>query len=108
MIWSKPFFHYDVARWLDGDALQPPDSRKTGRNGAWRHLKASDVISMPDTWEYPWFAAWDLAFHCAALALVDIDFAKDQIELLLGDTRARSRLMGLSATSIRRSSPGPR
>ena len=86
MIWSKQFFHYDVARWLDGDALQPPDSRKTGRNGAWRHLKASDVISMPDTWEYPWFAAWDLAFHCAALALVDIDFAKDQIELLLRDT----------------------
>jgi hypothetical protein len=86
MIWSKQFFHYDVARWLDGDQLPPPDTRKTGRNGTWRHLKASDVISMPDTWEYPWFAAWDLAFHCAALALVDIDFAKDQVELLLGDT----------------------
>jgi hypothetical protein len=86
MIWSKQFFHYDVARWLDGDQLRPPGDRRAGRNGAWRHLKASDVISMPDTWEYPWFAAWDLAFHCAALALVDIDFAKDQIELLLGDT----------------------
>jgi hypothetical protein len=83
MIWSKQFFHYDVARWLDGDQLPPPDSRKWGRNRSWRHLKAAHVISMPDKWEYPWFAAWDLAFHCAALALVDVDFAKDQIELLL-------------------------
>ena len=83
MIWSKQFFHYDVARWLDGDALAPPEGRKWGRNRTWRHLKAAHVISMPDTWEYPWFAAWDLAFHCAALALVDVDFAKDQIELLL-------------------------
>jgi hypothetical protein len=83
MIWSKQFFHYDVARWLDGDRLPPPDGRRHGRNGQWRHLKAQHVISMPDKWEYPWFAAWDLAFHCAALALVDVDFAKDQIELLL-------------------------
>ena len=83
MIWSKQFFHYDVARWLDGDQVSPPESRKSGRNRGWRHLKAQHVISMPDTWEYPWFAAWDLAFHCAALALVDVDFAKDQIELLL-------------------------
>jgi hypothetical protein len=83
MIWSKQFFHYDVARWLDGDQFPPPDSRKWGRNRTWRHLKAHHVISMPDAWEYPWFAAWDLAFHCAALALVDVDFAKDQIELLL-------------------------
>ena len=83
MIWSKQFFHYDVARWLDGDQLPPPDGRRWGRNRTWRHLKAHHVISMPDTWEYPWFAAWDLAFHCAALALVDVDFAKDQIELLL-------------------------
>ncbi len=83
MIWSKQFFHYDVARWLDGDAIEPPGSRKTGRNRHWRHMKAADVISMCDKWEYPWFAAWDLAFHCAALALVDVDFAKDQIELLL-------------------------
>ncbi|MBL8539332.1 MAG: hypothetical protein JNK68_03055 [Betaproteobacteria bacterium] len=83
MIWSKQFFHYDVARWLDGDALPPPDTRRHGRNRSWRHMKAAHVISMPDTWEYPWFAAWDLAFHCAALALVDIDFAKEQIELLL-------------------------
>ena len=83
MIWSKQFFHYDVARWLDGDALRPPESRKGGRNRSWRHLRAAHVISMPDKWEYPWFAAWDLAFHTAALALVDVDFAKDQIELLL-------------------------
>ncbi len=83
MIWSKQFFHYDVARWLDGDQFAPPEGRKWGRNRTWRHLKAHHVISMPDAWEYPWFAAWDLAFHCAALALVDVDFAKDQIELLL-------------------------
>ena len=83
MIWSKQFFHFDVALWLDGDELKPPDGHRQGRNHAWRHLKASHVISMPDKWEYPWFAAWDLAFHCAALALVDVDFAKQQIELLL-------------------------
>jgi hypothetical protein len=85
MIWSKQFFHFDVARWLDGDQLAPPEGRKFGRNRRWRHMKAHDVISMPDTWEYPWFAQWDLAFHCAALALVDVDFAKDQIELLLNE-----------------------
>ena len=83
MLWSKQFFHYDVARWLDGDGFPPPDSRKYGRNRYWRHFKAGDVISMPDTWEYPWFAAWDLSYHCSALALVDVDFAKDQIELVL-------------------------
>jgi len=83
MIWNKQFFHYDVARWLDGDTVAPPAGRRRGRNHAWRHLQARHVVSMPDKWEYPWFAAWDLAFHCAALALVDVDFAKDQIELLL-------------------------
>jgi hypothetical protein len=83
MIWSKQFFHYDVARWQDGDVIPPPANRRYGRNRSWRHMKAADVISMPDKWEYPWFAAWDLAFHCAALALVDVDFAKEQIELLL-------------------------
>ncbi|MFN0316400.1 MAG: MGH1-like glycoside hydrolase domain-containing protein [Burkholderiales bacterium] len=85
MIWSKQFFHYDVAQWLDGDQPPPPGERKGGRNRLWRHMRAAHVISMPDKWEYPWFAAWDLAFHCAALALVDVDFAKDQIELLLGE-----------------------
>ncbi|MDQ3186160.1 MAG: glucosidase, partial [Pseudomonadota bacterium] len=83
MIWNKQFFHYDVSAWLKGDQVPPPPSRKHGRNHNWRHLKASHVISMPDAWEFPWFAAWDLAFHCAALALIDVDFAKDQIELLL-------------------------
>lgn len=83
MIWCKQFFHYDVARWLDGDRLPPPQSRKRGRNHYWRHFKSGDVISMPDAWEYPWFAAWDLAYHSAALALVDVDFAKDQIELMI-------------------------
>jgi hypothetical protein len=85
MIWSKQFFHYDVERWLAGDQLPPPDTRAGGRNARWKHLKAHDVISMPDAWEYPWFAAWDLAFHCATLALVDVDFAKDQIELMVSD-----------------------
>ena len=83
MIWSKQFFHYDVRDWLDGDQMPPPAGRKQGRNRSWRHFKAEQVISMPDKWEYPWFAAWDLAFHCAALVLVDVDFAKDQLELLL-------------------------
>ena len=83
MIWSKQFFHYDVERWLKGDLIPPPAARRHGRNAQWKHLKAADVISMPDAWEYPWFAAWDLAFHCGALALVDVDFAKDQIELML-------------------------
>jgi hypothetical protein len=84
MLWSKQFYHFDVAEWLDGDPRQPPPppSRKTARNAAWRHLSASDIISMPDTWEYPWFAAWDLAFHCVTLSLVDPAFAKDQLLLL--------------------------
>jgi len=83
MIWSKQFFHYDVERWLAGDRLPPPDDRRHGRNRRWPHFKASQILSMPDKWEYPWFAAWDLAYHCAALALVDVDFAKEQLELLL-------------------------
>ena len=83
MIWSKQFYHYDVGNWLDGDKVPPPESREQGRNRNWRHLAAAHVISMPDCWEYPWFAAWDLGFHCAALALVDVDFAKEQVELLL-------------------------
>lgn len=86
MIWSKQFFHYDVLRWLQGDGQPPPACRKSGRNARWRHLRAGDVISMPDTWEYPWFAAWDLAFHCLAFASIDIDFAKNQLELLLKET----------------------
>jgi len=83
LVWNKQFYHYLVDRWLDGDRVRPPESRKSGRNARWRHMKGADVISMPDTWEYPWFAAWDLAFHAVALSLVDVDFAKEQIELLL-------------------------
>ena len=84
MLWSKQFFHYDVDRWLAGDPASPPPppSRLLGRNSGWRHLNNAEVISMPDTWEYPWFAAWDLAFHCVALAHVDADFAKDQLLLM--------------------------
>jgi hypothetical protein len=85
MLWSKQFFHYDVAEWLRGDSAQPPPpgTRQKGRNHEWYHMSAHDVISMPDKWEYPWFAAWDLAFHCVTLALVDLEFAKDQL-LLMG------------------------
>jgi hypothetical protein len=77
MIWSKQFFHYDVPLWLQGDPTQPspPLERKHGRNCDWKHLNNADVISMPDKWEYPWFAAWDLAFHCVALSEIDAEFA---------------------------------
>ena len=84
MLWSKQFFHYDVRRWLEGDPAgpQPPPQRWSGRNHDWTHLNNRDVISMPDKWEYPWYAAWDLAFHCVALAHVDPEFAKSQLLLL--------------------------
>jgi hypothetical protein len=84
MLWSKQFYHYDVLRWLDGDPAEPPPPaiRQNGRNARWRHLNNMDVISMPDTWEYPWYAAWDLAFHCVTLAHVDPEFAKSQLVLL--------------------------
>jgi hypothetical protein len=85
LLWSKQYYHYVVKNWLEGDPLQPPppDGRRFGRNREWTHLFNADVISMPDKWEYPWYAAWDLAFHCVALALVDADFAKEQLSLLL-------------------------
>jgi len=84
MIWSKQYFYYDVSEWLKGDAGQipPPSERKGGRNREWCHLNNADIISMPDKWEYPWYAAWDLAFHCIPLALVDPEFAKSQLLLL--------------------------
>jgi hypothetical protein len=84
LLWSKQFYHFDVERWLDGDPglPPPPPERKVGRNSAWRHLNNADVISMPDKWEYPWYAAWDLGFHCVALAHVDSVFAKQQLLLL--------------------------
>jgi hypothetical protein len=84
LVWSRCFYRLDVSRWIDGDPGQPPPPAGRGaiRNGAWRHLDARDVISMPDAWEYPWFAAWDLAFHCVALASADPAFAKQQLLLL--------------------------
>lgn len=85
LLWSKQFYHYEVKDWLDGDPAMPPPpvQRKYGRNEDWTHLFNADVISMPDKWEYPWYAAWDLAFHCLPLALVDSDFAKEQLILML-------------------------
>jgi hypothetical protein len=85
LLWSKQYYHYIVKDWLEGDPAQPapPQVREHGRNREWTHLHNADVISMPDKWEYPWYAAWDLAFHCVALALVDSEFAKDQLTLLL-------------------------
>ena len=85
LLWSKQYYHYVVKHWLEGDRGQPPPpaGREHGRNREWTHLYNADVISMPDKWEYPWYAAWDLAFHCIPLALVDSDFAKDQLSLLL-------------------------
>jgi hypothetical protein len=88
MLWSKQFYNYDVPRWLAGDPALPPPSpeRLAGRNGiGWMHLNNAHVISMPDTWEYPWYAAWDLAFHCLPLAQLDAEFAKNQLLLLCRD-----------------------
>jgi hypothetical protein len=84
MIWSKQFYHYDVPAWLNGDPAEPPapKARRHGRNHEWTHLNNADIVSMPDKWEYPWFAAWDLAFHCIPFALIDPEFAKDQLILL--------------------------
>ncbi|MDQ2771065.1 MAG: glucosidase, partial [Bacteroidota bacterium] len=88
MLWSKQFYYYDVARWLAGDPAlpSPPPERLDGRNSqGWLHLNNQHIISMPDTWEYPWYAAWDLAFHCLPLAQLDAQFAKDQLLLLCRD-----------------------
>ncbi|MEO8890122.1 MAG: glucosidase [Coleofasciculaceae cyanobacterium] len=87
LLWNKQFYYYDVHNWLNGDPVEPasPNQRKTERNADWWSLYAQEVISMPDTWEYPWFAAWDLAFHCVALAVIDATFAKQQLLLLTRD-----------------------
>lgn len=84
MLWGKQFYHYIVEHWLDGDPAQPlpPEERKSRRNAHWRHLYNEQIMSMPDTWEYPWYASWDLAFHCIPLALVDPHFAKGQLDLI--------------------------
>jgi len=85
MLWSKQYFNIDIPRWLNGDNGQPspPEARKQGRNHEWHNLNNEDIISMPDKWEYPWYAAWDLAFHCVPISLVDPGFAKDQLILFL-------------------------
>jgi hypothetical protein len=85
LVWSRKFYHYIVEHWLEGDPTSPPppESRKRGRNHGWQQLWARDVISMPDSWEYPWFAAWDLAFHAVAMARFDPQFAKHQLLLLM-------------------------
>jgi hypothetical protein len=85
MLWSKQYYHYNIRRWLQGDPKEPPPpaSRLTGRNHDWQHLYNAEVISMPDKWEFPWYASWDLAFHCVALALVDLEFSKAQLLLML-------------------------
>ncbi|MCS6832605.1 MAG: glucosidase, partial [Flammeovirgaceae bacterium] len=85
MMWCKQYYYYNVEQWLDGDPAMEnlPPQRKKGRNSKWRHLSNSNLISMPDKWEYPWYAAWDLAFHCVPLAKIDPEFAKRQLLLLL-------------------------
>jgi hypothetical protein len=87
MMWSKQFYNYDVDRWLEEHGAEPfkPARRAAPRNDRWHHMHNADVISMPDKWEYPWYAAWDLAFHCLALTLVDEDFGKNQLDLMLRD-----------------------
>src|SRR5271170_4662122 len=87
MLWTKQFYYFDIPEWLDGDPLQPapPESRKHGRNSEWRHLNNADIISVPDKWEYPWYASWDLAFHSVMLARVDPEYAKQQLVLLTRD-----------------------
>jgi len=88
MMWSKQFFYFDINRWLEERGCDPyvPSSKPAPRNGSWHHMYCADVISMPDKWEYPWFAAWDLAFHVLPLTLVDVDFGKSQIDLMLRET----------------------
>lgn len=85
MLWSKQYYFYYVKNWLEGDKGEPtpPEKHQHSRNSDWKHVMAADIISMPDNWEYPWFAAWDLAFHCIPLASIDVQFAKDQILLLI-------------------------
>ncbi len=84
MLWSKQYYYFEIAKWLKGDPSQPvpPEQRRHGRNREWAHLHNADIISMPDKWEYPWYAAWDLAFHTIPIAMVDPEFAKNQLTLL--------------------------
>src|SRR5690606_3522247 len=85
LLWTKQFYNYVMTTWVEGDPnfVRPPADRKQSRNKDWRHLHARDVLSMPDTWEYPWFAAWDLAFHMLPYVELDVEFSKEQLEVLL-------------------------
>src|SRR5690606_41705674 len=85
MLWNKQFYYLDIPRWLNGDPgyPPPPPQRKRGRNSTWITLNNQDILSMPDKWEYPWYATWDVAFHCITLAKLDMQFANDQLILLL-------------------------
>jgi hypothetical protein len=85
LLWNKQFYHYDVGRWINtSDGITPvSDERKNGRNHSWKYLKNQDILSMPDNWEYPWYAAWDMAFHCITMAVIDPPFAKHQLTLLM-------------------------
>ncbi|MGF7230687.1 MGH1-like glycoside hydrolase domain-containing protein [Arachidicoccus sp.] len=87
MLWNKQFYHYNVSKWLNGDERMPPppQQRKHGRNYEWQHVDNKRVISMPDKWEYPWYATWDLAFHCVTLAVIDSNLAKEQLTLFTHD-----------------------
>ncbi|MDR3665781.1 MAG: glucosidase [Ignavibacteriaceae bacterium] len=87
MLWSKQYYHYNIEKWLNGDEGQPkpPPQRLEGRNKDWLHLNNKDIISMPDKWEFPWYATWDLAFHCIPLAIIDPEFAKGQLVLLTNE-----------------------
>ena len=84
MLWSKQYYFFDLDKWLEehGAGAMQPEARQI-RNREWFHMVSDDIISMPDKWEYPWFAAWDLAFHAMALSSVDVDFAKQQLDLML-------------------------
>jgi hypothetical protein len=88
LLWCKQYYHYSVRRWLQGDPGEPvpPEARWSGRNSDWQHFTVADVILMPDAWEYPWFAAWDLAFHAVTMAMIDPEFAKQQVLVLLTST----------------------
>jgi hypothetical protein len=90
MLWSKQCYNFDVDRWLRERGAHPLPRRGT-RNESWFHMMNQDVVSMPDKWEYPWYAAWDLAFHCVPLAKVDPDFAKSRIDLMLPTTGLAGR-----------------
>ena len=112
MLWSKQYYYFDLDRWLSEHEAHPLMGSGKGhaRNAEWFHMLNSDVISMPDKWEYPWYAAWDLAFHTIALSLVDFDFAKEQLLLMLRNLYAHpnGQIPGLRVELQRCESAGPR